>query len=204
MTPGTDGVPRFLRRTGVEAPEGLRANLHLAHYADEAAVLESLLPLASFTGAARARIATCAGALIEHVRAAQASQSPLDALLHEYDLSSEEGVILMCLAEALLRIPDADTADRLIRDKLGGAHWDRHLGHGQSLLVNASTWGLLLTGRLVQRGGEVDGAPSGLLKRLVARSGEPVIRRALTHGMHIMAHQFVMGRSIAEVISAGY
>src|SRR3712207_2465506 len=125
----------------------------------------------------------------------------VDEFMHEYALSSEEGVMLMCLAEALLRIPDAETADRLIADKIGGRAWERHLGHSDSLLVNASTWGLMLTGRVLDLGRAEGEGVGAVLKRLVARSGEPVIRQAVRQAMRIMGRQFVLGRSIAEALA---
>src|SRR5690606_28009628 len=119
----------------------------------------------------------------------------------QYDLGSEEGVLLMCVAEALLRIPDQDTADALIRDKLGEADWKRHVGQSESVLVNASTWGLMLTGRLVDLADDTKRDVHGAFKRLVGRVGEPVIRLAVRQAMRIMGHQFVMGRSIGEALA---
>ena len=106
----------------------------------------------------------------------------------------------MCLAEALLRIPDAETADRLIHDKLSGANWEKHLGHSRSLLVNASTWGLMLTGRLVRLEDETASNVSAFLERLAARSGSGLVRLALKQAMGILAGQFVMGRTIEEAL----
>ena len=120
--------------------------------------------------------------------------------MHEYNLSSEEGVVLMCLAEALLRIPDDETMDLLIRDKLNSGRWKEHLGRSSSLFVNASTWGLMLTGRIVKPPSNLD-AMTGLLQSLMRKSGEPLIRNAIRNGMRIIAHQFVLGRSIDEAIS---
>ena len=120
--------------------------------------------------------------------------------MRQYDLSSEEGVLLMCVAEALLRIPDSATADKLIRDKLGEADWKKHIGTSDSVLVNASTWGLMLTGQLVNLADETRRDFTGALKRLVGRAGEPVIRLAVRQAMRIMGHQFVMGRTIKEAL----
>jgi RHH-type proline utilization regulon transcriptional repressor/proline dehydrogenase/delta 1-pyrroline-5-carboxylate dehydrogenase len=136
--------------------------------------------------------------LVQAVRSASPTGNDLDALLQEYSLGTPEGVVLMCLAEALLRIPDARTADRLIADKIGGGDWEQHLG-GSSWLVNASTWGLMLTGRLVAVPTEMDSLRAWL-GRLVTRIGEPVVRSALRHAMRILAHQFVMGRTIEEAL----
>src|SRR3546814_13954556 len=104
----------------------------------------------------------------------------------------------MCVAEALLRIPDKTTADKLIRDKLGEADWKKHLGQSESLFVNASTWGLMLTGHLVNLAEDTRHDVTGALKRLVGRAGEPAIRLAVRQAMRIMGHQFVMGRTIDE------
>ncbi len=118
--------------------------------------------------------------------------------MRQYDLGSEEGVLLMCVAEALLRIPDQDTADKLIRDKLADADWEKHLGGSDSVLVNASTWGLMLTGKLVQMNDATRADAPSAFKRLVGRVGEPVVRLAVRQAMKIMGHQFVMGAPSAK------
>ncbi len=122
----------------------------------------------------------------------------IDAFLQQYSLETQEGIILMCLAEALLRIPDAATADALIQDKLSGAKWDEHMSQSDSTLVNASTWGLMLTGKIVTLDKSIDGKPSSLLSRLVNRMGEPVIRQAMLAAMKIMGKQFVLGTCIKD------
>ena len=124
----------------------------------------------------------------------------IDAFLQQYSLETQEGIILMCLAEALLRIPDAATADALIDDKLSGAKWDEHLSKSDSTLVNASTWGLMLTGKIISLDKNIDGKPSSLLNRLVNRLGEPVIRQAMLAAMKIMGKQFVLGRTVQEAL----
>ena len=129
---------------------------------------------------------------------AKTRSSGVEGLIHEYSLSSQEGVALMCLAEALLRIPDAATRDALIRDKLAPGDWRAHLGHSPSLFVNAATWGLVLTGRLVTTTSEQ--GLSAALTRLIARSGEPIIRRGVDVAMRLMGEQFVTGRTIEEAI----
>ncbi len=178
----------------VAEPWGAIGRLHLA---DETAALQQLLGNAEFEPKARERIGARATTLVRGVREGRQKHLPLDAFLSQYHLGSEEGVLLMCLAEGFLRIPDAATADRLIRDKLAPARWDTHLGHSPSLLVNASTWGLLLTGRLVRL--EREGAGQ-ILARLLARSGEPVVRAALGRAIHLLARQFVMGRTIERAL----
>ena len=168
-----------------------------AYLADETACVAALIGDAQPPRDMKLRIAARARKLVEGARASPQLQGGLDAFLHEYALSSHEGVVLMCLAEALLRIPDSGTADRLIRDKMSTADWDRHLGNSESILVNASTWGLLLTGRVINWDDGDDDLP-GMLGRIVARSGEPVIRQSMVQSMRIMARQFVMGRTIEE------
>jgi RHH-type transcriptional regulator, proline utilization regulon repressor / proline dehydrogenase / delta 1-pyrroline-5-carboxylate dehydrogenase len=174
-----------------------RARLRAAYRADESEIVEQLLTDAELPPATLDRIAQRARDLVQKVRGARLGQGGLDAFLHEYELSSREGVVLMCLAEALLRIPDAETANLLIKDKLADADWRKHLGSSESLFVNASTWALMLTGRVIaldQEGGDL----AGVLRRLVTRSGEPVIRQAVTQAMRILGRQFVMGRNIEE------
>ena len=181
-------------------PDAGRAAIGALYRADETAVVEALLREAALDPDAKARVAARARALVETVRAAQPAQGGIDAFLHEYSLSSQEGVVLMCLAEALLRIPDADTADRLIRDKVGSADWQRHLGQSESLFVNASTWALMLTGRLL-RDEEARAVDLGaVLKRLVARGSEPVVREAMLQAMRILGEEFVMGRTIEAAL----
>ena len=172
-----------------------------AHYlADETRVVEQLLAVSNVSAEESAAICAQAEQLVEGVRRRRDEQSPLDAFMQEYDLSSEEGVLLMCLAEALLRIPDEDTAERLIADKLGDANWQSHLGRSESLFVNASTWGLMLTGRIVRVPTRDAGAWRGMLDKLIAGSSEPFIRTALRQAMRMMGSQFVMGRSIEDAL----
>jgi len=126
-------------------------------------------------------------------------QGLVQGLVQEFSLSSQEGVALMCLAEALLRIPDVATRDALIRDKIGTADWEAHLGRSRSLFVNAATWGLLLTGRLVAT--HTERGLASALGRIVARSGEPLIRRGVDMAMRLMGEQFVTGETIAEALA---
>jgi RHH-type proline utilization regulon transcriptional repressor/proline dehydrogenase/delta 1-pyrroline-5-carboxylate dehydrogenase len=176
----------------------LRAQIRDAHRQDETVAVAKILTAADIPTEARDRIAATARRLVETVRRERLGKGGLDALLHEYALSSPEGVALMCLAEALLRIPDAETVDKLIRDKIAAADWRSHLGHSGSLFVNASTWALMLTGRLLRPDNEGD--LGDVLRRLVARSSEPVWRQAVTAAMRILASQFVMGRTIEEAL----
>ena len=173
------------------------------HYVDEAAYLDSLLSLASPTDDQRRSIEERAMGLIRSVREQDDSVHMVDALLQEYSLDTEEGVLLMCLAEALIRIPDAHTADLLIRDKMGDADWRRHVGRSESVFVNASTWGMLLTGKVVKMDPGLEAEPRTVWQRLVNRCGEPVIRKAMYQAMAIMGRQFVLGRTISEALSNG-
>ncbi|PZW42123.1 L-proline dehydrogenase /delta-1-pyrroline-5-carboxylate dehydrogenase [Humitalea rosea] len=136
--------------------------------------------------------------LVTQLRAERSRASGVDALMREFSLSSQEGVALMCLAEALLRIPDRDTRDRLIRDKLGGGDWRAHLGASPSLFVNAASWGLVITGELVGTSNET--GLSAALRRLVSRGGEPLIRAGLDLAMRMLGRQFVLGQTIAEAL----
>jgi len=170
---------------------------------DETQWLQQLIPLATPTEAEKRTTKQKTTALIEAIRADKTSIQMIDALLLEYSLDTQEGILLMCLAEALMRIPDAATADALIRDKLSVADWKSHLKNSDSVFVNASTWGLMLTGKVV---GLKDGdskSPTQAINGLVNKLSEPVIRNAMHQAMKIMGHQFVLGRSIAEAQKNG-
>ena len=171
------------------------------HYrADENQVLANLLPIAEISVDAKSRAWDYARQLVVNIRKDQVGKGGVDALLNEFSLSTEEGVVLMCLAEALLRVPDKATADSLIRDKLAEGDWSSHIGNSDSLFVNASSWGLLLTGKLVNYSDKKKKAQFGLLKQTVGRLGEPVIRKAVRYAMKIMGTQFVMGHTIDGAI----
>jgi len=165
----------------------------------EAAAVAELRAAIPLDEASRIGISTAATALVEEARRGP-HPSGIDGMLAEYRLSTQEGVVLMCLAEALLRIPDQATIDRLIKDKLGSAHWEEHLGRSSSTFVNASTWGLMLGERLLR---VEDNSPTGAIRALVARLGEAVVRRALRAAMSVLGHQFVMGRDITEALDHG-
>ncbi|MBV2209861.1 MAG: bifunctional proline dehydrogenase/L-glutamate gamma-semialdehyde dehydrogenase PutA [Thermomonas sp.] len=168
---------------------------------DEAEHVRYLLTQARLDPTDRDAAQAIAGDLVQRVRARTRDQGVVEAFMRQYDLGSEEGVLLMCVAEALLRIPDQETADALIRDKLGDANWKRHLGQSDSVLVNASTWGLMLTGKLVDLADDTKRDAYGAFQRLIGRAGEPVIRLAVRQAMKIMGHQFVLGRTIDEALT---
>ena len=157
-----------------------------------------LIAAAALPEAMAAPVQALATRLVTRLRAERSRASGVDALMQEFSLSSREGVALMCLAEALLRIPDDDNRDRLIRDKLGGGDWRAHLGASPSLFVNAASWGLVVTGRLVATSSEA--GLSTALRRLVARGGEPLIRAGLNLAMRLLGRQFVLGQTITEAL----
>ena len=171
-----------------------------AFLADESRTLEALIPVAKLPPEANVHATATARALVEAVRARQQKHSGMQSFLTQYDLSSQEGVLLMCVAEALLRIPDAATADKLIKDKFAQGDWKKHLGESDSLLVNAGTWGMMLTGKLVAPTAESFADVGGWLTRLASKAGEPIVRTALRQGMKLMAEQFVMGRNIEDAL----
>jgi RHH-type proline utilization regulon transcriptional repressor/proline dehydrogenase/delta 1-pyrroline-5-carboxylate dehydrogenase len=182
----------------------LRKAISKAYLADEDAVVEERIHAARLSPKEAAATTELARRLVLDLRKQGRRHGGIDAFMHEYALSSEEGVALMCLAEALLRVPDPETADKLIRDKIGGANWERHRSKSESMFVNASTWALMLTGRIVQLDVAEEWDFEGILKRLVARSGEPVIRQAVTYAMRILGRQFVLGRTIEEALKEAH
>jgi RHH-type transcriptional regulator, proline utilization regulon repressor / proline dehydrogenase / delta 1-pyrroline-5-carboxylate dehydrogenase len=165
-------------------------------YRDETEAVAALLAARPLDRGARAAVMVEACGLVRATRRVVRRQGVVESFLQQFSLSTREGMALMCLAEALLRTPDEETRDRLIAEKIGSADWASHLGKSGSLFVNASTWGLLLTGKLV----DVDEAAktdlSGYLKRLAGRVGEPVIRAAIGQAIRIMGEQFVLGSDI--------
>ncbi len=170
------------------------------HLMDENRLVGGLIERAVFTEDERRRSTDIARHLVHAARSNKGKHASVDAFMHEYGLATEEGVLLMCLAEALLRIPDSDTIDDFIADKISGGSWEKHLGASDSLFVNASTWGLMLTGRIVKLR-EAQGAnPFQSLKRLLARSGEPVIRQAVRQAVKLLGDQFVLGQTIQSAL----
>lgn len=193
-----------LQPTILERPLGeLWQRISPLYSADEEQWLTELLALAEPTDAQLKASTEAATHLIEQVRADGESMSMIDSLLLEYSLDTKEGILLMCLAEALMRVPDKETADAFIKDRLSVADWASHANNSDSFFVNASTWGLLLTGKVVSMDETKDGKPANLVNRLVNRVSEPVIRKAMNQAMKIMGHQFVLGRSISEALSRG-
>lgn len=185
---------------GDRPPSGVGQVINPYYLADETEVMRELLVIARVDGRKSEQIRETAEMLVKSVRQNRGKTGGMDALMMKYDLSSEEGVLLMCLAEALLRVPDSATADKLIADKLLAANWRDHLGSSESVFVNASTWGLMLTGRIIRMDEESVEHPRRALRRMIARAGEPVIRTAMRQAMKVMGHQFVMGRTIEDAL----
>ena len=174
------------------------------HYrCDEGELLQQLLPLAQLSPPKLQQAKKCALQLAGAVREVSRAGSGIQNLLNQYSLSTHEGIVLMCLAEALLRIPDSTTADHLIRDKLMEGDWSTHLGMSDSLFVNASAWGLLVSGRVVSFSDEHHRERLGRLQLRMGKMGTPVVRAAMRQAMKIMGRQFVLGRTINEAIGRG-
>ncbi len=179
--------------------DSLRQNIDRLAYTDEESHIQTLVRSAGLTADDRARIAARGADL---VRAIRASSDPgmMEVFLAEYGLSTDEGIALMCLAEALLRVPDAETIDALIEDKIAPSDWGKHLGRSSSSLVNASTWALLVTGKVLD---EREPGIAGALRGAVKRLGEPVIRTAVGRAMKEMGNQFVLGETIGNAMKRG-
>jgi RHH-type transcriptional regulator, proline utilization regulon repressor / proline dehydrogenase / delta 1-pyrroline-5-carboxylate dehydrogenase len=170
------------------------------YLAEEDSTIRELLVRARSSDTLSKKIHDTTIKLIMAIRNNQKEASGLQAFLNHYDLSSQEGVVLMCIAEALLRIPDSATMDALISDKLTSANWDEHLGESHSLFVNASTWALMLTGQTLKPHKAAINNPRRYIAKLFTRMEEPVVRAAMKSAMRIMAWQFVIGRTIAEAL----
>ena len=175
-----------------------RTALRNAYRMDEDACVAERLSQAKPASRLHAEAAALSGRLIEGARKYQADG--LDAFLNSYGLGTDEGIALMCLAEALLRVPDPDTADALINDKLSSIDWGEHLGESRSVFVNAATFSLMLTGEVLRGGTQAEQGLSNTLRRAVGRLGEPVIRQAVQQAMRILGGQFVFGRTIEEAL----
>jgi RHH-type transcriptional regulator, proline utilization regulon repressor / proline dehydrogenase / delta 1-pyrroline-5-carboxylate dehydrogenase len=173
-----------------------RTRVRAAYAAEEAEVIRGLIAKIRLAPEERQKVAAAGAQYVDRVRK-QTSPTMMEAFLAEYGLSTSEGVGLMCLAEALLRVPDAETIDDLIEDKIAPSDWGAHLGHSSSPLVNASTWALMLTGKVID---EDPKGPARALRGLVRRMGEPVVRKAVGQSMKILGRQFVLGQTISEAM----
>jgi RHH-type transcriptional regulator, proline utilization regulon repressor / proline dehydrogenase / delta 1-pyrroline-5-carboxylate dehydrogenase len=169
-------------------------------FAPESDVVAGLLAQNPLTTAARAAIAQKAVDLVRATRQSAKKQGVVEGFLKEFSLGTREGLALMCLAEALLRTPDAQTRDRLIAEKIGSADWAAHLGKSDQLFINASTWGLMLTGKFVDISDDAKNDAAGYLVKLTTKLGEPVLRQAVIAAVKIMGEQFVLGRNIEQAL----
>ncbi len=186
-----------------ELPESLsplRWRICEAWLRDERDAVGDVLDRARLDPAHSKAVQEQAAELVRRVRDKQDKRSPIASFMQEYDLSSEEGILLMCVAEALQRIPDSDTADRLLRDKLGDADWANHLGSSKSVFVNMTTWALMLTGKMESLPAHTRHEYDNAFKRLVNRIGEPVVRRATREAMRIMGQEYILGKDIEEAL----
>lgn len=181
--------------------DALRRAITSAYLMEEAKAAAVLIEAAEGSPQERNQAERLAIELIEAVRKEGSKRSGIEAFMYHYDLSCEEGVLLMCLAEALLRIPDKETERLLIEDKLTSAHWEKHLGASESSFVNAATWGLAFTGKLLDKSRSDGNYIQSLWQRMIQKSGEPIIRKAVREVMKVLTQQFVVGRTIEEALS---
>lgn len=179
----------------------LRQAITAAYRRDEVQAVQDMLQRAQMSEAEQHAASHLARQLVTQVRENRTKASGVDALMHEFSLSSEEGVALMCLAEALLRIPDTATRDKLIQDKLADGNWESHLNHSPSLFVNAAAWGLLITGKLTTP--THSDSLGASLTRLLGKGGAPLIRQGVNAAMKMLGKQFVTGQTIEEALQNG-
>jgi RHH-type transcriptional regulator, proline utilization regulon repressor / proline dehydrogenase / delta 1-pyrroline-5-carboxylate dehydrogenase len=180
--------------------EPLRAAVRAHALWPEDQAVKRLLHELELTGGARHRAVSMGVAMVQGARARRDERPFLDAFLQEFGLSNQEGIALMCIAEALLRIPDDATADRLIAEQLATGDWSAHSGKSESLFVNASTWGLMLTGGILELDPAIKNDASGWFRKLTRKAGEPLVRLAVRRAMKIIGGEFVVGRSIEEAL----
>lgn len=190
----------MLERNNLHLPKQNRQTINSTYRLNEFQWISRLITQAKLTNQQSEAIHGLAMSLVSQVRQERKKITGIDSFLTEYSLSSEEGIALMCLAEALLRVPDNTTIDSLIKDKLTSANWQSHRGQSDSFFINATTWALMLTGKVLtpERGETI---LSKALFKLINRSGEGVVRKAVEKAMRIMSKQFVMGRSISEALT---
>lgn len=172
-------------------------------YIDEDSAVAALIAEPPLDAAARASVAAEARALVTKARSLKRRKGVMESFLEEFGLSNAEGLALMCLAEALLRVPDEETADKLIAEKVRSGNWAEHVGKSDHWLVNAGTWGLMLTGRLVALPDDVRDDPNRFMSNFVSRAGEPVVRAGAMQAMRILGEQFVLGRTIDAALKRG-
>ncbi|OGV27955.1 MAG: bifunctional proline dehydrogenase/L-glutamate gamma-semialdehyde dehydrogenase [Legionellales bacterium RIFCSPHIGHO2_12_FULL_35_11] len=189
----------MFNKSPLDLPKGLRAEINNAYRAQETNIVNNLISYANLDAKVKEQVINLAGELVQSVRNSKKSGIGVDAILTEFPLSSDEGIALMCLAEALLRVPDTVTINDLIKDKIADADWHSHKGQSNSFFINAATWGLAITGKLLSDKKNESTFKKALLS-LISRSGEGVVRIAANKAMRVMSKQFVMGRNIDEAI----
>ena len=172
-------------------------------YADEDRAIAALLADPPLDPAARASVAAAARALVTEARALKRRKGVMESFLEEFGLSNAEGLALMCLAEALLRVPDEGTVDKLIAEKIKTGRWSEHIGQSDHWLVNAGTWGLMLTGHIQSLPEDMKSDVGQFMAHFVSRAGEPVVRAAAMQAMRILGEQFVLGRNIEAALKRG-
>jgi RHH-type proline utilization regulon transcriptional repressor/proline dehydrogenase/delta 1-pyrroline-5-carboxylate dehydrogenase len=177
-----------------------RRSLQNCGVASEEEAVMNVLDALELTGGARHRAVSLGVALVEGARARRDERPFLDAFLQEFGRSNQEGIALMCIAEALLRIPDDATADRLIAEQLAAGDWSSHAGRSESLFVNASTWGLMLTGGILDLDPSIKADAAGWMRKMTREAGEPLVRLAVRRAMKIIGGEFVVGCSIEEAL----
>ncbi len=190
----------MLEEQFINVPDGVRATINQAYRVDELSLITELSDKAALSQEQINAVRAHAMRLVEAVRFERKKSVGIDSFLTQYALSSDEGIALMCLAEALLRVPDSATIDHLIKDKLAEADWNAHRGQSESVFVNATTWALMLTGKVLTPE-KAESTLTKTLMKLVNRSSEAVVRTAVDKAMRIMSKQFVMGRTINEAIT---
>lgn len=193
----------MLQRHTISAPEGLRAIINEQYRANEYEVISKLLDYAQLSPESNEKITQQARILIQQVRLMRKNAVGVDSFLNTYALSTQEGIALMCLAEALLRIPDQATIDKLIRDKLTNANWQEHVGKSDSFFINATTWALVITGKVLKtEENQQDWLHA--LKGFFNRSSETVVRTVVAQAMKVLSRQFVMGKNIEDAIKRAH
>jgi len=197
---GATPVQPFLEFAQSVSPQSvLRSAITAAYRRPEQEAMPALIAQARLEAPLLVKTQGLARRLVENLRAKRIGMGGVEGLLQEFSLSSQEGVALMCLAEALLRIPDRATRDVLIRDKISVGDWNAHVGQSPSMFVNAATWSLMLTGKLV--GTSSEKSLSAALTRMIAKSGEPLIRKGVDMAMRLLGEQFVTGETISEALA---
>src|SRR3990167_1246768 len=178
----------MFNKSPLDLPKGLRAEINNAYRAQETNIVNNLISYANLDAKVKEQVINLAGELVQSVRNSKKSGIGVDAILTEFPLSSDEGIALMCLAEALLRVPDTVTINDLIKDKIADADWHSHKGQSNSFFINAATWGLAITGKLLSDKKNESTFKKALLS-LISRSGEGVVRIAANKAMRVMSKQ---------------